>query len=132
MQPLKDALKFASKIKNKKLQDMKVFRNLVSLLTVFTILTASTSAFASSDPTGDAIKKSVINRMTYPTGLTPKCDRALVLVSFIVEPCGTVNILEVNASDECFKQHVLKKLSEMKFSEDECNEVVNVKFTFLK
>ena len=111
---------------------MKVFRTLATFLTVVTILTASSTAFGSSDPIEDEIKKSVINRMTYPTGLTPTHDHALVLVSFVVEPCGTVNILEVNASDECFKQHVLKKLSQMKFSKDKCNEVINVKFTFLK
>lgn len=111
---------------------MKVIRTLATFLAVVTTLTTTTTAFGSSDPVGDEIKKSVINRMTYPTGLTSKYERALVLVSFVVEPCGTVNILEVNASDECFKQHVLKKLSKMKFSDDECNEVVNVKFTFKK
>ncbi|MFZ6051794.1 hypothetical protein [Halocola ammonii] len=111
---------------------MKVFRNLVSVLSLTALLTLNATAFASSDPAADDIKKAVVNRMTYPSGLTPQHDKALVLVSFIVEPCGTVNILQVNASDESFKQHVIKKLSQMKFSEDQCNEVVNVKFHFVK
>lgn len=112
---------------------MKIFKTTGLLLVLLLICLSPIEAISSpSNSPVDDISRFVVNRMTYPSGLTPKHEKAIVLVSFIVEPCGTVNILAVNASDESFKQHVIKKLSQMRFSEDECNEVVNVKFSFSK
>lgn len=67
--------------------------------------------------------------MAYPRALESQRATEIVLVSFRIERCGTVSVLEVNASNEAFASYVLAKLEAMRFQVSEAEEL-NMRFTF--
>lgn len=67
--------------------------------------------------------------MAYPRTLESQRGTEIVLVSFRIERCGTVSVLEVNASNKAFASYVIAKLEAMRFHVSETEEV-NMRFTF--
>lgn len=75
-----------------------------------------------------SIKKEISRVMGYPA-LTTSKEVEMVLVSFEVQPCGMITILESNASNKEFENYVLRKLRAMHI-ESADGAVMNMKFTF--
>jgi hypothetical protein len=79
--------------------------------------------------TDASIKKEITRTMGYPEALTSQHEIELVLVSFEVQPCGLISILETNASNKEFENYVLRKLRAMHIESTD-GAVMNMKFTF--
>ncbi len=76
-----------------------------------------------------SIKKEITRTMGYPVSLSTSNNVELVLVSFEVQPCGLITILESNASNKEFENYVLQKLRAMHIESTD-GAVLHMKFTF--
>lgn len=65
----------------------------------------------------DAIVKEVLRGITYPARLKAINEVEFVAVSFRTETCGTITVLEYNASHPDFAAYVIGKLESMRVTQ---------------
>jgi hypothetical protein len=104
------------------------------LSTVLMSLSILTGNEPSSKPSNqskliDEVRKCI----AYPMTIESKNDRELVLVSFSLEPCGTIKVHEVNYSNAEFRDYVIEELENLKLKGDfPHDERCHVRFSFVK
>lgn len=69
----------------------------------------------------DAIVKEVLRSISYPARLKTVNEVEFVAVSFRTEPCGTLTVLEYNASHPDFASYVIGKLESMRVTQTDDN-----------
>ncbi|WP_306640036.1 hypothetical protein [Sanyastnella coralliicola] len=106
-------------------------RLICSFTLLLSMTLASSTAFAGGEPfsTNAEVRKEISRAISYPGAIQHSNDVEFVLVSFRIEPCGLISILETNASNEAFEQYVVQKLESMNF-EGTNGEVHHMRFTF--
>lgn len=95
----------------------------------FALVSATCLAGNTPAANNTEIRKEVSRAIGYPSALSNSHDTEMVLVSFEVEPCGMITILETNSSNKEFETYVLNKLQGMHFDASE-GAFLNMKFTF--
>lgn len=69
--------------------------------------------------------------ITYPESVHATHDVEVVLVSFRVESCGMITVLETNSSSDAFRNYVVNKLESMRF-DGSTEQIHHMRFTFKK
>lgn len=109
---------------------MKTVQLSKTLLTFVVVFLLSLAGFAGGGdepqakaPTqqSDAIVKEVLRNISYPARLRTVNDVEFVAVSFRTEPCGTITVLEYNASHPDFAGYVIGKLENMRVTQTDDN-----------
>ncbi len=67
----------------------------------------------------DAIVKEVLRSISYPARLKTVNEVEFVAVSFRTEPCGTLTVLEYNASHPDFASYVIGKLESLRVTQSD-------------
>lgn len=104
-----------------------------SLSTLLLTLSLATTANAGGTPVSatDAVVKKISRMITYPESVEATHDVEVVLVSFRLESCGMITVLETNSSSDAFRNYVVSKLEAMRF-DGRAEEVHHMRFTFKK
>lgn len=77
----------------------------------------------------DEVRKSI----SYPIGIQTANTKELVLVSFSLEPCGTIKIHEMNYSNADFRDYVVEELQKLDLNTDfPQDEICHIRFSFVK
>lgn len=71
--------------------------------------------------------------ISYPAFIKSNREKEIVLLSFRLEPCGTLSLLEMNYSNVEFKDYVLNELNRMELnSELAGNDIYHLRLSFVK
>ena len=109
---------------------MKTVQLSKTLLTLVAVFLLSFAGFAGGGdepqvkaPTqqSDAIVKEVLRNISYPARLKTVNEVEFVAISFRTEPCGTLTVLEYNASHPDFAAYVIGKLESMRVTQTDDN-----------
>lgn len=102
-----------------------------SFSTLLLIASLAQVANAGGNPVSATVevRKEISRLISYPGSLKPTHDVEVVLVSFRIESCGMITVLESNASNQEFRNYVIRKLEGMRF-ESSGEEVHHMRFVF--
>lgn len=84
-----------------------------SFFALLIILGISVSATAHEDP----VKKEIVRSLSYPETLRHQSSSHTVWVHVAVEPCGSLQVLGMNASSAEFEAYVRRKIEELKVND---------------
>lgn len=105
------------------MKTVQLSKNLLTLVAVF-LLSFAGFAGGGDDPQvkaptpqSDAIVKEVLRSISYPARLKTVNEIEFVAVSFRTEPCGTITVLEYNASHPDFASYVIGKLENLRVTQ---------------
>lgn len=71
--------------------------------------------------------------ISYPAFIETKREKEIVLLSFKLEPCGALTVLEMNYSNEEFKDYVLNELDRRDLNPEMAgDEIYHLRLSFVK
>jgi hypothetical protein len=122
---IKGKFVYANK-KNKKMKTIMI------ILASMVLLTAGTGKVNAGNPKHFSIDRLLKKEITYPDFARSQKLEGMVLVSFSLNPDGTINIQLTNESSATLKDYVVSKLKSLRFatSSGGDNKTYNVKFVF--
>jgi hypothetical protein len=97
-------------------------KNLTTVLFTIALFAWCSTSFASNsekplkDSTRSAVNTVVERIIAYPPNIRFAHEKEIVLISFSVEPCGSLQIHESNSSNPEFLRYVTKKIEENKMT----------------
>lgn len=84
-----------------------------SFFALLLIMGISLSATAHEDP----VKKEIARSMSYPETLRHQASSQTVWVHVAVEPCGSLQVLGMNASNHEFEDYVRRKIEQLRVND---------------
>lgn len=112
-------------------KNQETVKHLFIIAAIF-VSTASVLASEAGDHpvhTTAEVRNQISRAITFPENLTTHHETEIVLVSFRIESCGLVTILESNTSNPEFEAYVLRKLEGLSVSKGE-EHLHHMRFTF--